>query len=71
VNRHHITELLFSYGTLQLDAVQMATLGRLLTGKPDVLTGFEETSLEIEDQAVISISGRATDTIAKFTGKRL
>ena len=63
-----MTEFLFSYGTLQLDAVQMATFGRLLVGKPDVLTGFEEASLEIEDQTVISISGKATHTIARFTG---
>ena len=64
-----VTEFLFSYGTLQLEAVQMATFGRLLTGTRDVLPGFEETSLEIEDQAVISISGKARHTIAKFTGR--
>jgi len=63
-----MAQFLFSYGTLQLDAVQMATFGRLLVGKPDVLTGFEEASLEIEDQTVISISGKATHTIARFTG---
>lgn len=68
MNRHHTTEFLFSYGTLRLDAVQMATFGRLLIGKPDVLTGFEETSLEIQDQDVISLSGKAIHTIAKFTG---
>ena len=64
-----VMEFLFSYGTLQLDAVQMATFGRLLTGKPDVLPGFEETLLVIEDQAVISISGKKHHTIAKFTGR--
>ena len=63
-----LTEFLFSYGTLQLEAVQTATLGRRLTGKRDVLVGFEETLLVIEDQAVISISGKAHHTIAKFTG---
>jgi hypothetical protein len=64
-----LTEFLFSYGTLQLEAVQLATFGRQLTGKPDVLPGFEETLLVIEDQAVISISGKAHHTIAKFTGR--
>ena len=62
-------ELLFSYGTLQLESVQMATFGRHLTGKPDVLSGFEETLLVIEDQAVISISGKKDHTIARFTGR--
>jgi gamma-glutamylcyclotransferase (GGCT)/AIG2-like uncharacterized protein YtfP len=62
-------EFLFSYGTLQLEAVQMATFGRKLTGKLDVLPGFEETELVIEDQAVISISGKTHHTIAKFTGR--
>lgn len=64
-----LTEFLFSYGTLQLEAVQMAIFGRRLTGKRDVLPGFEETSLVIEDQAIISISGKTHHTIAKFTGR--
>jgi Gamma-glutamyl cyclotransferase, AIG2-like len=64
-----LTEFLFSYGTLQLEAVQMATFGRQLTGKPDVLPGFEEALLVIEDPVVISISGKAHHTIAKFTGR--
>jgi gamma-glutamylcyclotransferase (GGCT)/AIG2-like uncharacterized protein YtfP len=62
-------ESLFSYGTLQLEPVQMATFGRLLTGTRDVLYGFEETPLVIEDEAVIAISGKAHHTIAKFTGR--
>ena len=61
-------ELLFSYGTLQLEAVQMATFGRQLTGARDVLPGFEETLLEIDDQATISLSGKTHHAIAKFTG---
>ena len=64
-----LTEFLFSYGTLQLEAVQMAIFGRRLTGKRDVLPGFEETLLVIEDQAIISISGKTHHTIAKFTGR--
>ena len=63
------TEFLFSYGTLQLDSVQMATFGRLLKGNHDVLTGYQEAPLEIEDQAVIAVSGKAQHTIAKFTGR--
>lgn len=64
-----VTEFLFSYGTLQLEPVQLATFGRLLTGTRDVLSGFEETLLIIENEAVIAISGKAHHTIAKFTGR--
>ena len=63
------TELLFSYGTLQLEAVQLATFGRRLTGTSDVLRGFEVVSLEIEDQTVVAISGTAHHTMATFTGR--
>lgn len=62
-------ERLFSYGTLQLEAVQMATFGRRLTGPPDALPGFELVSLQIEDPAVVAISGEAQHTMAKFTGR--
>lgn len=37
------TELLFAYGTLQLEAVQMSTFGRRLNGTSDALQGFELT----------------------------
>lgn len=62
-------ERLFSYGTLQLEAVQMATFGRRLTGPPDALPGFELVPLQIEDPAVVAISGKAQHTMAKFTGR--
>ena len=61
-------EFLFSYGTLQLDAVQMAVFGRQLTGTRDVLPGFEEALLEIDDPATVSMSGKTHHAIAKFTG---
>lgn len=63
------TEFLFSYGTLQLEAVQMATFGRLLTGTSDALPGFEQVKLKIEDPAVIAVSATAEHTIARFTGR--
>jgi gamma-glutamylcyclotransferase (GGCT)/AIG2-like uncharacterized protein YtfP len=62
------SELLFSYGTLQLEAVQMATFGRQLAGTSDVVRGFEVVPLKIEDQAVVAISGKAYHTMARFTG---
>jgi hypothetical protein len=64
-----LTERLFSYGTLQLEAVQMATFGRQLTGTRDVLPGFEATTLEIDDPATVSLSGKTHHAIAKFTGR--
>jgi hypothetical protein len=68
VNEAH-TELLFSYGTLQLEAVQMATFGRQLAGTSDALPGFELVLLKIEDPAVVVISGTAHHTMARFTGR--
>ena len=61
-------EFLFSYGTLQLETVQMALFGRQLSGTPDVLPGFEEALLEIEDQATVSLSGKTHHSIVRFTG---
>lgn len=63
------TERLFSYGTLQLESVQLATFGRRLTGTSDALTGFGLASLKIEDPAVIAVSGKATHTLARYSGK--
>ena len=68
VNAVH-TEFLFSYGTLQLEAVQMATFGRQLAGTSDALRGFELVLLKIEDPTVVAISGKAYHTMAKFTGR--
>jgi hypothetical protein len=63
------SEFLFSYGTLQLESVQQATFGRLLTGKPDILTGFELRPLPIADEYVIAVSGKSEHTIAAFSGR--
>lgn len=67
--RNDQTEFLFSYGTLQLDAVQMATFGRRLAGTTDSLPGFELASLKIEDPAVVALSGKSHHPMAKFTGR--
>lgn len=40
--------LLFSYGTLQQENVQMAVFGRLLHGQKDELVGFEQALIRIE-----------------------
>ena len=61
--------LLFSYGTLQQAAVQMATFGRLLEGQPDELIGFEQSLLKIEDPEFVATSGQTHHAIVKFNGR--
>lgn len=62
------TENLFSYGTLQREAVQTATFQRLLQGAPDLLPGFILDQVAIDDAQVVSTSGAAYHPIAKHTG---
>jgi gamma-glutamylcyclotransferase (GGCT)/AIG2-like uncharacterized protein YtfP len=59
---------LFAYGTLQQQEVQLANYGRLLQGRPDVLTGHVLADITIEDPHVVSISGKATHRIARRSG---
>jgi gamma-glutamylcyclotransferase (GGCT)/AIG2-like uncharacterized protein YtfP len=62
------TENLFSYGTLQTEAVQLATFGRRLEGKPDTLAGYSLTMIRIEDQNFVAMSGSADHRNIQFTG---
>jgi hypothetical protein len=48
---------LFSYGTLQLAAVQMKSFGRLLDGHADTMPGFRKEMIEIADAGVVALSG--------------
>jgi gamma-glutamylcyclotransferase (GGCT)/AIG2-like uncharacterized protein YtfP len=48
---------LFSYGTLQLESVQMSNFGRLLDGQDDAMLGYRREMLEITDPEVIRTSG--------------
>jgi gamma-glutamylcyclotransferase (GGCT)/AIG2-like uncharacterized protein YtfP len=61
--------LLFSYGTLQLEAVQISTFGRLLQGQPDELIGFEQSTLRIADPQFVAASGKTHHSIVKFNGR--
>ncbi|MES3039627.1 MAG: gamma-glutamylcyclotransferase family protein [Pseudomonadota bacterium] len=61
------SERLFSYGTLQLDAVQLSTFGRLLDGAADVLPGFEQAMVLIEDADVVATSGQTHHPILSFS----
>ena len=49
--------LLFSYGTLQEERIQLSTFGRLLKGRRDELPGFELSSVKIEDPKEIEATG--------------
>lgn len=53
-----MTELLFSYGTLQQEGVQLAQFGRPLDGHADALQGWRQEMVEISDPAVLAKSGK-------------
>lgn len=59
---------LFSYGTLQLPAVQQANYGRLLHGISDRLHGYTLRPLTIVDEVVVALSGASVHQIAVPTG---
>lgn len=61
-------EHLFSYGTLQTEAVQRATFGRRLEGQPDRLASYRLTLIEIQDQDFVVTSGSAQHRNLQFTG---
>lgn len=44
--------LLFSYGTLQHEEVQLSTFGRKLAGEKDLIIGYEPSLLRIPDPEV-------------------
>ena len=62
------TENLFSYGTLQLEEVQLATFGRKLEGKPDALPGYRLVMIKITDNDFVAKSGTADHRNLQFTG---
>jgi hypothetical protein len=61
----HVAVLLFSYGTLQDLAVQMANFGRHLSGRPDALPGYTLLPIKIDDPAVVALSRKSQHMIAK------
>ena len=62
-----MTQLLFSYGTLQQRDVQLATFGRELHGTPDHLVGFRQSMVRIEDPEVVKTSGKTHHPIVSRT----
>lgn len=61
--------LIFSYGTLQQEDVQLATFRRLLHGQPDELLGCEPSLVTIEDPEVAAASGRTHHANVTFNGR--
>ena len=59
---------LFSYGTLQQDDVQRSTFGRLLSGRADVLPGYSQDMVAIDDPDVVATSGKTHHPILKHSG---
>jgi gamma-glutamyl AIG2-like cyclotransferase len=60
--------LLFSYGTLQQEDVQLSTFGRRLTGQRDELLKFEPSFVRIEDPHVVATTGKTHHANATFNG---
>src|ERR1700730_2879754 len=61
--------LLFSYGTLQQENVQLSTFGRLLSGQRDELSGFEQSLVRIEDPEVVATSGETHHANVTVNGR--
>ena len=62
--------LLFSYGTLQEEAVQLSAFGHRLDGRRDELVGFEPSSVRIADPKVAAALGRTHHANVTFNGKK-
>ena len=61
--------LLFSYGTLQQENVQLSTFGRPLRGQKDELLKFEQSLVRIVDPQVVATSGKTHHANVTFNGR--
>lgn len=62
------TELLFAYGTLQTETVQVSLFGRRLNGRADALVGYSLRMIRIDDEDFVASSGTANHRNLEFTG---
>ena len=62
--------LLFSYGTLQLEQVQLETFGRLLKGEKDILEDYQLTMIEITGPEGLRKSNQRFHPIISFSGDK-
>ncbi|MEX2284427.1 MAG: gamma-glutamylcyclotransferase family protein [Gemmatimonadota bacterium] len=60
--------LLFAYGTLQQEDVQLSTFGRRLGGQRDELIGVEPSLVKIEDPQVAADLGKTHHSNLRFNG---
>lgn len=60
--------LLFSYGTLQKEQVQLETFGRLVEGEKDTLVGYKIDYIEITDPEVLRKSNQQYHPIIRHSG---
>jgi len=63
-NPIQMNENLFSYGTLQIEKVQLELFGRKLQGVGDAVRGYNISTIEIKDEAVLSTSEQKVHLIA-------
>lgn len=63
------SERLFSYGTLQAEAVQLATFGRRLSGEPDALPGYCRARRAVQGPEAPAAGGADYYLDARFTGR--
>jgi gamma-glutamylcyclotransferase (GGCT)/AIG2-like uncharacterized protein YtfP len=61
--------LIFSYGTLQQESVQLSTFGRRLQGQRDELPEFEQSLAKIEDPQNAAASGETHHANVTFNGR--
>ena len=61
--------ILFSYGSLQLESVQLSTFGRRLHGSRDELVGAERDKVEITNPQVAATLGKTHHDNVAFNGK--
>ena len=59
-----MSQLLFSYGTLQYEKVQVETFGRKLKGTPEILEGYRLKQVRITDPDVLAKSEEEYHPIA-------
>lgn len=60
--------LLFSYGTLQQEDVQLSIFGRKLAGEKDLLLGYEPSLVKIPDPTLAKRLGRTHHDNVTATG---
>ena len=54
---------LFSYGSLRMEAVQLANFGRRLTGSADALPGYRQSEIVVDDPKTVALSGTNVHSI--------